>query len=204
MAHNDKIKPLNDIAAEPISLDLARQHLRLDLMGSPPSHPDDALVEILITAAREDAEKYTGVAIASQTYSLALDAFPTNDIHLGVWPVSQIVGVTYVDANGVTQTLAPTAYSLDEYKKPAVVHPTNGWPNTKSVPNAVVVTFQAGFTDGESPNEYAMPKSMKQALLLLIGHLYEHREAVNVGNIVTNYPLGYLHLLTPHRLNMGM
>lgn len=204
MAHNAKIKPQNNITAEPISLETAQLHLKLDLEGSPPSHPDDSLVEALISAARQDAENYTGIAIASQTYALALDAFPANDIHLTLWPVTSITSITYVDKNGVTQTMAPSDYTLDEYKKPSVVHPVTVWPDTKQVPNAVIVTFRAGFTDGQSPNPYPLPKSMKQAMLLLIGHLYENREAVNVGKSVTTYPLGYVHLLTPYRINMGM
>lgn len=201
---NEKIKPQNDVQSEPVSLATARLHLRLDLVGSPPAHPDDALVEALITAAREDAEKYLGIAVALQTYKVAFDAFPTGSLHLGLWPVSEVESITYVDANGATQTLSSGAYALDVYAKPALVHAVGEWPRTKDVPNAVIVTVRAGFTDGVSPNEYPAPKAINQAILLLIGHLYEHRESVNVGQSVTTYPLGYLHLLTGHRINMGM
>lgn len=204
MAHTDKIKPQNNVTAEPISLATAQLHLRLDLVGSPPSHPDDSLVESLITAVRQDAESYLGIAIANQTYALALDGFPQKEIQLGTWPVTQVTSIAYVDKNGATQTLSASAYTLDDFHKPAVLHPTGEWPDTKAVPNAVIVTFRAGFTDGQSPNPYPLPKSIKQAMLMLLGHLYERREAVNVGNIVTDYPLGYTHLLTPHRINMGM
>lgn len=204
MAHNDKIKPQNNITAEPISLATAQLHLRLDLVGSPPSHPDDSLVEALITAVRQDAENYTGIAIANQSYALALDAFPRKEINLGTWPVTSVTSVTYVDRNGATQTLSASAYTLDDYHKPALLHPTGEWPDTNDVPNAVIVTFRAGFTDGLSPDPYPLPKSIKQAMLLLLGHLYERREAVNVGNIVSSYPLGYTHLLTPYRIHMGM
>ena len=55
---------------EPVTLAEAQLHLRLDLFGSPPSHPDDTLVETLITAARENAEQYTGVTISQATYQV--------------------------------------------------------------------------------------------------------------------------------------
>jgi len=70
------LSPSNNVAAEPITLAQARLHLKLDTSGSPPSHPDDTLVTALIAASRESAEKYTGLAIANQTYTLTLDRFP--------------------------------------------------------------------------------------------------------------------------------
>jgi uncharacterized phage protein (predicted DNA packaging) len=33
-------------------------------------------------------------------------------------------------------------------------------------------------------------QTWKQAMLLLIGHWYEHRESVNIGNITSNIPMG--------------
>lgn len=37
-------------------------------------------------------------------------------------------------------------------------------------------------------------------MLLLIGHWYEHREAVNVGNIINTMPLSVEALLMPYRV----
>jgi len=200
------IKPVNNNVQEQITLEEARLHLRLDATGSPPTHPDDDLVDALITAARESAQIYTGVAIASQTYQLALDAFPAADIQLDVWPVSSITSITYVDQNGATQTLASTEYGLDEYNRPSHIHLKyqKAWPSTRAQPNAVLITFVAGFTDHISPNTYPTPLSIKQAMLLTIGHLYANREAINVGNIVTEIPLGATYLLTQHRINLGV
>lgn len=198
-------RPSNNVAAEPITLDTARLHLRLDTEGSPPAHPDDSLVEALITAAREAAESYTGLAIANQTYTLALDAFPEKSIVLGKWPINAISSITYKDADNAVQTLSSADYFLDNYARPGEValQPTKAWPPTAAVANAVVVTFTAGFTDDLSPDPYPLPKSLKQALLLTIGHLYDHRESTSA---VQKYevPLGVISLMTPHRISMGM
>jgi len=198
-------RPSNNVATEPITLAMARLHLRLDTEGSPPSHPDDTLVEALIVAAREAAEGYTGLAIAYQSYTLALDEFPDAAIVLGKWPINSIASITYKDADNATQTLSSTNYFLDNYARPGEValQPTKSWPVTAAVANAVIVTFTAGFTDTLSPNPYPLPKSLKQALLLTIGHLYDHREAASA---VQKYevPLGVVSLMTPHRISMGL
>lgn len=39
----------------------------------------------------------------------------------------------------------------------------------------------------------------KAAMLLIVGHLYENREAVVVGSTVTNIPIGAISLLTFNR-----
>lgn len=42
--------------------------------------------------------------------------------------------------------------------------------------------------------------ALRQAMLLLIGHWYSNREAVNTGNISTNLPLTVDALLSPHKV----
>lgn len=44
-----------------------------------------------------------------------------------------------------------------------------------------------------------MPQAIKQAMLLMIGHWYATREAVNIGNIVSELPIGARALLAPYR-----
>jgi uncharacterized phage protein (predicted DNA packaging) len=51
--------------------------------------------------------------------------------------------------------------------------------------------------DGEEPP--VVKQKWKQAMLLLIGHWYEHRESVNIGNITTNIPMGAEKLLWQDR-----
>lgn len=60
------------------------------------------------------------------------------------------------------------------------------------------------YTQGEGENavtvpEETMPALVKAACLLIVGHLYEHREAVNIGNITTEIPLGVRTLLNINR-----
>lgn len=199
--------PIGQHPWEPVSLYQAQQHLRLDVIGDEQTHPDNDLVESLITAAREHAEHYTGTAIARQQYRLTLDAFPSGDyISLGTWPVTSIDSVTYTDADGQAQTMSQGDMQLVQHTKPARLALAYGarWPVARAQPGAVVVTFTAGRTDGESPNDYPVPQAVIRAMLLTIGHLYEHREAVTIKDAGAELPMGVLALLTQHRIDMGM
>jgi uncharacterized phiE125 gp8 family phage protein len=183
--------------AEPVSLVEAQLHLRLDTFGSPPAHPDDSLVETLISAARENAEQYTGVTIAQASYQVK-SPVSKSQISLQTWPVGNIASVTYQDGEGTVVTVDPDTYTVDNFQRPARLV-------FKIDPPAydTTVAFTAGYTDNESPNPYPCPAGVKAAILLMLGNLYENRESVTS---VQSYerPQSATYLLTPHRVNMGL
>jgi len=199
-----KVKAIGFVTTEPVSLATARLHLRLDTEGSPPSNPDDALVTALITVAREAVENFTELTVAVNDFQMKLDYFPTAEINLGTWPVNSITSVTYVDANGATQTISSADYALDTFSKPAQINLAYGktWPMVRNQPNAVTVTFEAGYTGDTSPVSNEMPKALKQAMLLTITDLYENRGALGSKQ---NYeiPVMAQYLMAPYRINMG-
>jgi uncharacterized phiE125 gp8 family phage protein len=199
-----KVKAIGSVTTEPVSIETARLHLRLDTEGSPPSNPDDALVTALITVAREAVENFTELTVAVNDFQMKLDYFPTAEINLGTWPVNSIASVTYVDANGATQTISSADYALDTFSKPAQINLAYGktWPMVRNQPNAVTVTFEAGYTGDTSPVANEMPKALKQAMLLTITDLYENRGALGSKQ---NYeiPVMAQYLMAPYRINMG-
>ncbi len=178
--------------AEPVTLAEAKLHLRVD------DNADDALITALITAARQHAEHDTRRALVTQTWKLALDAFPTGVVTLDHAPVSAVVSVVYTDTNGTNQTLAPEAYELDTITEPCRLVPAYGstWPATRSQINAVGITYTCGYGAPE-----AVPESIKRWMLLRIGALYENREEVLTGRAITLAPLPFVDaLLAPYRL----
>jgi uncharacterized phiE125 gp8 family phage protein len=203
-----KLKLVSESTVDPITLQEARLHLRLDTEGSPASHPDDSIVEVLIKVARQSAEQYLGRSLVQQTYELALDRFPNPEqdasqaISLQTWPVNSVTSIVYQDPDGNAQTLAVDQYIVDQFAKPAQITAVTLWPSTKPVTNSVIVTFVAGHQDS-SPNGDAIPKPIIQAMLLMIGHLYEHRESVTSAQTY-EMPLGSTALMTPYRLSMGL
>lgn len=176
------IKVITPLATEPVTLVEAKAHLRVVVTD------DDTLITAQISAAREFAEHYTGRALAPQTLELALDTFPADGIELIRSPVTSITSIKYMDADGVEQTLATADYSLNDYGVTASVEPAadTEWPETQDVANAVKVRYVAGYTE--------IPKTVKAAMLLLIGHLYENRQEGTAFK-VEQLPLGVKALL---------
>lgn len=56
---------------------------------------------------------------------------------------------------------------------------TTSW-TPLTAPNRFRVTYQAGYAQLEDENEWDAPEDVKQAVLLLVGHWFENREAVVV------------------------
>ncbi len=90
------------------------------------------------------------------------DAFGTALV-IPVSPVISISSVTYVDADGATQTLAGSAYALIDKTETPTLYPVYGteWPTVRDFPGSVVVTFDAGY--GEAMED--IPAPLRQAVL---------------------------------------
>ena len=182
-------------AVEPVTRDEAKLHLRVDTDCT----ADDTFIDALITAARQTAENYTGLALINQTWELTLDQFPVDEITLRPSPLSSITSITYQDINGTTTTASGTTlYEADTYAIPGAAALRYGqtWPTAREVQNSILVTYIAGFGAAAA----SVPAPIKAAILLLIGHLYEHRESVVIGAAVTDLPQGFEFLLTPYRI----
>lgn len=193
---------------EPISIEDCRMHLRLVADGSPPEHPHDAMILMKLGAAREWAENFTGRALAPQTLEIALEAFPCCEITLPRTPVASIVSVSYIDEVGAPQTLSPSAYQLDTYSEPSRLLPSAGidWPvSSAAALNPVVVRYEAGYSlPGESPRSTPLlPTSIRAALLLILGDLYENAEDSN-DLALEQIPRGAESLLRPFRLESSL
>lgn len=181
-----KYKITTAVATEPVSLAEAKLHLRVETAET----AEDTLITGLITAAREAAEHYTGRGFAPQTLEVVMDNFPTTSggIELPLSPVATITSVKYTDNAGVEQTLSSTKYALSLYglARDLTLTYSSEWPDTQAIPNAVRIVQVCGYA--------TLPKAAKSALLLLIGHLYENRQAVSALK-VEEIPMGARALL---------
>ena len=181
--------PLQLITApgeEPVSLAEAKLHLRVDFSD------DDALIVALVTAARQHAEMLTRRQFVTARWKLVLDRFPGacgiggmgvsvgepfflpgNAILLPKSPLQTVLGIDYLDAGHVLQTLPATDYVVDAACEPARITPVAGstWPGTLPQIAAVSVLFDAGYGDAS-----AVPEGIKAWIKLRVGSLYEHRE----------------------------
>lgn len=178
-------------ALEPITLDEAKLHLRVE------TDLDDQLIEALIESARVTVETITNRALISQTWEHTFDCFPgTGELELQAG-VSAINSVKYKDTDNVEQTLSAAVYELTKSSVPAVrLAYLQEWPSTLDHPESITVEVVAGY----GATSADVPASIRQAMLLLIGHWYENREAVAVGVSMGEVPLAIDLLLNSHKV----
>lgn len=184
-------------AVEPVGTVEAKAHCRVDV------DDDDALLDALVVAARQYVEQVTRRSLVTQTWDLFLDGWPAGDtLVVPVPPLQSVTAVTYTDDAGTTRTVSSADYVVDTANEPGRVRLTSSasWPSeTLQVVNGVQVRFVAGFGDAGAD----VPQPIRQAILLLVGHWYENREAVAVHSFATfpkEIPLAVDALLWPYRV----
>lgn len=153
-------------AKEPVTLEEALEHLREDAGIA------DARIESLIKTARMTCEARIERTLISTPWAVTMDAFPSAVI-LFRPPVIAVQSVTYIDADGATQTLDPQDYLVDVVSEPGYLVPGVGksWPSTQERINAVTVAYTAGF--GTEPED--VPEPLRQWILLAVGDMYSRR-----------------------------
>lgn len=182
-------------AEEPVSRVEAKSHLRVD------HSDDDTLIDGLIVAARQWAEGFLQRQLVTATWKLYLDYFPLDGsaIRLPLPPTQSVSSVQYIDEDGVLQTWDASKYILDKESQPARLQPAyeQEYPATRDVPNAVTITFVAGYGLAA-----AVPGPHKSAIKLVVAELYERREQLVIGAPVSRAPFTAEALLWPDRMEV--
>lgn len=152
-----------DPAEYPVTLSEVKRALKLGTTTS----DDDLELNDLIPVAVDMVERDAQRALARQTWALYMDEFPCEEIELRMPPVISVTSVTYIDTEGDSQTVSTSNYDTDLKSSPARIFPAEGtyWPSTDCVPNAVTVTFVAGYAA-------SVPKVAYQAIMLAVKSLY--------------------------------
>jgi len=158
---------------------------------------EDEKILDMITAAREYCENYTGRALATQTIEAFADGFGAlSYIELPKAPLQSVTSVKYKDSAGAETTLTVnTDYIVDtDSDIGRIVLPYGtSWPTFSPYPlNPVRIRYIAGYYASNPA-----PRSIKQAVLLLIGHWYVNREAV--GNVGGQIEFAVKALLRPYQ-----
>jgi len=164
-----------------------KAHLRIE----PEWVDEDTYIQGLLDAAIEQVESDTQYRFNETALTLALPCF-TPEIPLPVCPVKSVESITYIDVDGVQQTL--TGYHLDNKSIKAVIKPEYGssFPSVKAGYESVAI----GYTVGAA----LWPKTICQAVFLLVGHWYANRETVVTGTITAELPMAYNALIQSYRV----
>lgn len=186
------LKIFTEPASEPVTTAEAKLHLRVDHSS------EDAAIGTWIMTAREKVEMDTRRALITQTWDLTLDEWPEEDfIEAPFPPLASVTSITYIDDEGVSHTFANTNYIVDAQSAPGriVLEDGSAWPaDSLRSANGITVRFVCGYGAAGS----SVPASLRSAMLLLIGHYYENREATSQN--VYQLPMGYEALIRDYKI----
>ncbi len=174
-----------------VSVPEVKRHLRVDHTD------DDAYISGLIAAATawiDGANGWLGRAIGIQKWELQRCGFgPGCSINLPLAPLVSVEAVSYTAVAGASQTFS-------EYRVLGIgtsgaggiyLAAGSSWPTTSGDPDSVRIEFTAGYE--------AVPAPIKHAILLMVGHYYENREAITAEKPDV-LPMGVDALLMPYRI----
>ena len=152
--------------AEPVTLEMARLHTRAEAVE------DDALLTVLITAARQQGEGVTRRVFGESVWEVETGPL-TSPLRLPLVPCMAVESVT-VGGEAVDAGLygfTPSGLSPQESPLRAAFIPGPDFPQEETV-----LTVRAGY-----PAE-RFPEPIRQWMLVRIGTLYEQRESFAVGS----------------------
>ena len=176
--------------AEPVDLVEAKNHLRVDI------NDDDTWIESNIIVARRMSEGISNHKFVTQTWNIFMDSFPgSSTLYLpkSLAPLASVTHIKYTDEDDAQSTFASANYVVDIYSEPARIKLSDdaNWPaDTLTELNGVEIQIVIGYGDPDD-----VPQEFKQAIMLMIGHWYENREQVTVGEIAREIPMGVEALL---------
>ena len=171
-----------------VDLALAKAHLRAE------GTAEDVLIQSYLDAAAAHVEGATGKLLSRRTVVQDFARFGTaSGDWLPLWwgPDPAAFTIDYLDAEGAAQSVLSPRVQRDR-----VFAPLAGWPATLEY-SPVALGYTAGF--GGGVGQTPVPADLVQAQLMLVAHWYSNREAVNVGNIVSEVPLAVEAILQRHR-----
>lgn len=173
-------------SAVPLSAVMA--HLRID------GDDQSALIGQYVAAATGAVEGYLNRPLIARTVEDAFDGWPCGG-RFRMMPFLSVDQITYVDGDGVTQTLPPSAYHTVPER--GWIEPAHslGWPGIRAQAGAVRVRTVVGYGDDWN----SVPEAIRSAILMMTAQLYEFREPVVSGVSVSEVPMTMRWLLDQYR-----
>ena len=174
-------------AKEPITLDEAKNHLKVD------GGDDNALITSLIAAAREIAEKTTKRAFITQVWEMFLDSAPAL-IDIPKPPLQSVESRYVLDDAGDSTTIDAGDYLVQTSENlPGRIRPNIGlgWPSHRGF-DSFIVEFTAGYGDDEAD----VPEPLRREMLALIKLWYDNRGVTAIKEDQIQQMFGAFKVLT--------
>lgn len=171
-----------------------RARLRLD-----GTEEDDLLAAFIGAATAEiDGPTGAGLAMLAQVWTLHLNAWPWRGrpIVLPGAPIRAVEEIRYIDLDGADQILDPAEYQV-RLAAACEIRPATAlgyFPAVEEGAGAIAIDYRLGV---DTPAE--IDPGLVTACALIVGHYFEHREAVIAGTTAIEIPLGAMHILNRYR-----
>ena len=150
----------------------------------------DGLAKAALTAVEKEVnETYGAITVAGANSEFTREF----TIPYDATRIRSAVTVTYVDANEVTQTVEGANVRKSNYGYPMTVQISSDFKPASLHENVPNVMFF-----GASVDALALPEGLKQAVLMMMAHFYENREAV-LSNRIMEPPLAFKYLCAQYK-----
>jgi uncharacterized phiE125 gp8 family phage protein len=184
-------------SVEPLTLTEAKLYLRVD------QSTEDNLISGMVVAARQWVETYTRRALVTQTWDFRYESFmdTRQPLILPKAPLQSVTSITYLDEDGVSQTLASSNYSVRTLSGATAGRGYIELNDDVSLPSLYTdalapVTVRAVCGYGAAA---AVPDGIKMAIYLMLGDLYEQRQETMMS-VSSKTKTTIERLLGPYRL----
>lgn len=151
------------------------------------SSVEDSLIDLLVSSARRSAEEYTRRAFITQSWKLTLDGFgyiedvPRNEyeayfgtrsnINLPRPPLQSVTSITTYDRENNDTVFASSNYTVDTAGARIFLNSGAAWPINLRDNASMEILFVAGYGNAATD----VPEPIKQAVLMHISRMYDHR-----------------------------
>lgn len=185
--------------ADPISLAVAKQHLRIDSASA----DEDVELLSIISAATQYAENITKRNLRGSELTKLYTSFPYSldreklGLNMIKGPVASVTSLKYYDSSNVQVTVDQADYRIVVRNDTSMLYPAMGsnWPSDcNNEPGNIELIYTISSTN--------IPSPITTAILLIVGSLYENREdgVLEQGIVSVRAPIAAKDLLSAYRL----
>ena len=182
---------------EPLTAAEAKLYLRVD------NTTENTLISGMIHSARQMVETYTRRALMTQTWDFRYPWFmdTRRPLIIPKAPLQSVTNITYLDEDGISQTLGSSNYSVRTFAGYAAGRGYVELNDDVSLPSVYTdaimpVTVRAVCGYGAAAD---VPEGLKMAIYLMLGDLYEQRQETMMS-VSSKTKTTTERLMSPYRL----